>query len=228
MIVEDIRCALQRDPAARSWYEVMFTYSGLHAIWFYRLSHWLWVKKLYYLARWLSQITRWITGVEIHPAAKIGRRFFIDHGMGVVIGETTEIGDDVTFYHGVTMGGVSLEKGKRHPTLGNKVVVGAGAKVLGAIEIGGGSRIGANAVVVKSVPPESVVVGIPGQVIRRTQNRIDDVPDLHHDRLPDTIGTALQQVLSRVERLEEQVHIHKNEHIKRDEHGDWVGSDFSI
>lgn len=228
MIVEDIRCALQRDPAARSWYEVMFTYSGLHAIWFYRLSHWLWVKKLYYLARWLSQITRWITGVEIHPAAKIGRRFFIDHGMGVVIGETTEIGDDVTFYHGVTMGGVSLEKGKRHPTLGNKVVVGAGAKVLGAIEIGGGSRIGANAVVVKSVPSESVVVGIPGQVIRRTQNRIDDVPDLHHDRLPDTIGTALQQVLSRVERLEEQVHIHKNEHIKRDEHGDWVGSDFSI
>ena len=228
MIVEDIRCALHRDPAARNWFSVLFNYSGLHAIWLYRLSHWLWVKKLHFLARWLSQFARWVTGVEIHPGAEIGRRFFIDHGMGVVIGETTEIGDDVTFYHGVTMGGVSLEKGKRHPTLGNKVVVGAGAKVLGAIEIGEGSRIGANAVVVKSVPPESVVVGIPGQIVRRTKKRVDDAPDLDHDRLPDTIGAALQQVLARVERLEEQVHLHENGHIKRDEHGYWVGSDFSI
>jgi serine O-acetyltransferase len=228
MILEDIRCALHRDPAARNWFEVLVNYAGLHAIWFYRISHWLWNKKFHLLARSLSQFARWITGVEIHPGAKIGRRFFIDHGMGVVIGETTEIGDDVTFYHGVTMGGVSLEKGKRHPTLGNKVVVGAGAKVLGAIEIGGGSRIGANAVVVKSVPAESVVVGIPGQIVKRSHKRISDAPDLHHDLLPDTIGSALQQVMARVDRLEDQMHLHENGHINIDENGYWVGSDFSI
>lgn len=228
MIIEDIRCAIQRDPAARNWFEVLVNYSGLHAIWFYRVTHWLWVKKVYFLARWLSQFARWLTGVEIHPGAVIGRRFFIDHGMGVVIGETSEIGDDVTFYHGVTMGGVSLEKGKRHPTLGNRVVVGAGAKVLGAIEIGECSRIGANAVVVKSVPPESVVVGIPGQVVKRSKKQISDVPDFHHDRLPDTIGSALQQVMARLDRLEDQMHLRENGHIKIDEEGYWVGSDFSI
>jgi len=228
MIIEDIRCALHRDPAARNWFEVLVNYSGLHAIWFYRISHWLWMRKTYFLARWLSQFARWFTGVEIHPGAVIGRRFFIDHGMGVVIGETTKIGNDVTFYHGVTMGGVSLEKGKRHPTLGDKVVVGAGAKVLGAIEIGNGSRIGANAVVVKSVPPESVVVGIPGQIVKRSHKRIDDKPDLHHDRLPDTIGAAIKQVMARMDRIEEQMHVHENGHIKVDEEGFWVGSDFSI
>jgi serine O-acetyltransferase len=228
MIIEDIRCALHRDPAARNWFEVLVNYSGLHAIWFYRITHWLWMRKLYLPARWLSQVARWLTGVEIHPGAVIGRRFFIDHGMGVVIGETTEIGNDVTFYHGVTMGGVSLEKGKRHPTLGNKVVVGAGAKVLGAIEIGDGSRIGANAVVVKSVPPESVVVGIPGQIVKRSQKRIDDTPDLHHDLLPDTIGVALKQVMARMDRIEEQMHVQENGHISVDEQGYWVGSDFSI
>jgi serine O-acetyltransferase len=228
MIIEDIRCALHRDPAARNWFEVLVNYSGLHAIWFYRITHWLWMRKLYLPARWLSQVARWLTGVEIHPGAVIGRRFFIDHGMGVVIGETTEIGNDVTFYHGVTMGGVSLEKGKRHPTLGNKVVVGAGAKVLGAIEIGDGSRIGANAVVVKSVPPESVVVGIPGQIVKRSQKRIDDTPDLHHDLLPDTIGAALKQVMARMDRIEEQMHVQENGHISVDEQGYWVGSDFSI
>lgn len=228
MIIEDIRCALHRDPAARNWFEVLVNYSGLHAIWFYRITHWLWMRKLYLPARWLSQVARWLTGVEIHPGAVIGRRFFIDHGMGVVIGETTEIGNDVTFYHGVTMGGVSLEKGKRHPTLGNKVVVGAGAKVLGAIEIGDGSRIGANAVVVKSVPPESVVIGIPGQIVKRSQKRIDDTPDLHHDLLPDTIGAALKQVMARMDRIEEQMHVQENGHISVDEQGYWVGSDFSI
>jgi serine O-acetyltransferase len=228
MIIEDIRCALHRDPAARNWFEVLVNYSGLHAIWFYRITHWLWMRKLYLPARWLSQVARWLTGVEIHPGAVIGRRFFIDHGMGVVIGETTEIGNDVTFYHGVTMGGVSLEKGKRHPTLGNKVVVGAGAKVLGAIEIGDGSRIGANAVVVKSVPPESVVIGIPGQIVKRSQKRIDDTPDLHHDLLPDTIGVALKQVMARMDRIEEQMHVQENGHISVDEQGYWVGSDFSI
>lgn len=228
MIFEDIRCALHRDPAARNWFEVLVNYSGLHAIWLYRITHWLWMRKLYLPARWLSQVARWLTGVEIHPGAVIGRRFFIDHGMGVVIGETTEIGNDVTFYHGVTMGGVSLEKGKRHPTLGNKVVVGAGAKVLGAIEIGDGSRIGANAVVVKSVPPESVVVGIPGQIVKRSHKRINDRPDLHHDLLPDTIGAAIKQVMARMDRIEEQMHVQENGHIRVDEQGYWVGSDFSI
>ncbi len=228
MIIEDIRCAIHRDPAARNWFEVLVNYSGLHAIWFYRITHWLWTRKIFFPARWLSQVARWLTGVEIHPGAVIGRRFFIDHGMGVVIGETSEIGNDVTFYHGVTMGGVSLEKGKRHPTLGDKVVVGAGAKVLGAIEIGDGSRIGANAVVVKSVPPESVVVGIPGQIVKRTQKRISDTPDLHHDLLPDTIGSALKQVMARMDRIEEQMHVQENGHIRVDEEGYWVGSDFSI
>ena len=228
MIIEDIRCAIHRDPAARNWLEVLVNYSGLHAIWFYRITHWLWMRKIYLPARWLSQVARWLTGVEIHPGAVIGRRFFIDHGMGVVIGETSEIGNDVTFYHGVTMGGVSLEKGKRHPTLGDKVVVGAGAKVLGAIEIGDGSRIGANAVVVKSVPPESVVVGIPGQIVKRSQKRISDAPDLHHDLLPDTIGSALKQVMARMDRIEEQMHVQENGHIRVDEQGYWVGSDFSI
>ena len=228
MILEDIRCALQRDPAARNWFEVLVNYAGLHAIWFYRVNHWLWKHKIYFLARLFSQAARWLTGIEIHPGAIIGRRFFIDHGMGVVIGETAEIGNDVTLYHGVTLGGVSLEKGKRHPTLGDNVVVGAGAKVLGAIEIGAGSRIGANAVVVKPVPPDSVVVGIPGQVVKRTEKRTSDRPDLHHDRLPDTLGQTLQQVISRLNQLEEQMHMHQNGQIKQDEEGYWIGSDFSI
>ena len=228
MIIEDIRCALNRDPAARNMIEILVNYSGLHAIWIYRVSHWLWQHKLFLIARSLSQFARWATGVEIHPGAFIGRRFFIDHGMGVVIGETAEIGDDVTLYHGVTLGGVSLEKGKRHPTLGEGVVVGAGAKILGAIEIGKDSRIGANAVVVKPVPPDSVVVGIPGQVVRRMEKVADGVPDLQHDRLPDTLGEALREVMARLERLEEGTHIHKNGKIETDEEGYWTGSDFSI
>jgi serine O-acetyltransferase len=228
MIVEDIRCALQRDPAARNWFEVLFNYSGLHAIWGYRVTHWLWTKKIHFLARWLSQLIRWLTGIEIHPGAVIGRRFFIDHGMGVVIGETAEVGDDVTLYHGVTLGGVSLEKGKRHPTLGNKVVVGAGAKILGAIEIGERSRVGANAVVVKAVPPESVVVGIPGQIVKRSLELSNGSPDLHHDRLPDTIGQSLQEVLIRLDYLEAKLQVHEEPHLHKDEEGYWIGSDFSI
>ena len=228
MFVEDIRCALHRDPAARNWFEVLVNYSGLHAIWIYRISHFLWKHKIYFFARWLSQLGRWLTGVEIHPGAVIGRRFFIDHGMGVVIGETSEIGNDVTLYHGVTLGGVNLEKGKRHPTLGDKVVVGAGAKILGAIEIGAGSRVGANAVVVKPVPPESVVVGIPGQIVKRSKERAGDLPDLHHDRLPDTLGEALRQVIARLDRMEEHIHIHEDHPIETDEEGIWIGSDFSI
>ena len=228
MIKEDIRCALNRDPAARNMIEVLTNYSGLHAIWIYRVTHWMWQHKWFFIARSLSQFARWATGVEIHPGAIIGRRFFIDHGMGVVIGETSEISDDVTLYHGVTLGGVSLEKGKRHPTLGEGVVVGAGAKILGAIEIGKDSRIGANAVVVKPVPPNSVVVGIPGQVVRRMEKVADGIPDLQHDRLPDTLGEALRQMMARLERLEEDMHIHKNGKIKTDEDGYWIGSDFSI
>jgi len=225
---EDINCALQRDPAARNWFEVLVNYSGLHAVWFYRIAHQLWNYHLYLFARWLSQTARWVTGVEIHPGAAIGRRFFIDHGMGVVIGETSEIGDDVTLYHNVTLGGVSIEKGKRHPSLGDGVVVGAGAKVLGAIEIGSGSRIGANAVVVKSVPPDSIVVGVPGQVVRRKVKTSHEKPDLHHDRLPDTLGEALREVLSRLETLENELDVHTNSHIHIDEEGRWIGRDFSI
>ncbi len=165
----DIQSIFERDPAARSVLEILLCYPGLHAVWGHRLSHWLWRHNLKLLARWISQLFRGLTGIEIHPGATIGSNFFIDHGMGVVIGETAEIGDGVTLYHGVTLGGVSLNKGKRHPTLEDNVVVGAGAKVLGAITIGANSRIGANAVVVKTVPPNSVVVGVPGQVVMRSQ-----------------------------------------------------------
>ncbi|MGB9801296.1 MAG: serine O-acetyltransferase, partial [Thermanaerothrix sp.] len=183
---EDIESVFERDPAARTFLEVLLTYPGLHAIWLHRVAHWLWRRRLKLIARWLSTLNRFLTGIEIHPGAKIGRRFFIDHGMGVVIGETAEVGDNVTMYHGVTLGGVSLEKGKRHPTIEDDVVIGAGAKVLGNIVVGRGSRIGANAVVVKSVPPNSVVVGVPGQVVVRSQPR-PAAPDLQHDKLPDAI-----------------------------------------
>ncbi|MDR9498965.1 MAG: serine O-acetyltransferase [Hydrogenovibrio sp.] len=166
-IREDVRCVFARDPAARNTLEVLTTYPGLHAILFYRLTHWLWHKRLKWLSRFVSGLARWLTGIEIHPAAKIGRRFFIDHGMGVVIGETAEIGDDCTLYHGVTLGGTSWQEGKRHPTLGDRVVVGAGAKVLGPIEVGDDARIGSNAVVVKPVPAMRTVVGIPGRVVER-------------------------------------------------------------
>jgi serine O-acetyltransferase len=162
---EDIQCVYERDPAARSAFEILTTYPGIHAVMMHRLSHRLWGWGLKWLARILSHLARWTTGIEIHPGASIGRRFFIDHGMGVVIGETAEIGDDCTLYHGVTLGGTSWEKGKRHPTLRDGVVVGAGAKILGPIEIGEGARIGSNSVVVKPVPDGATVVGIPGHVM---------------------------------------------------------------
>jgi serine O-acetyltransferase len=164
---EDIRCVFDRDPAARNTFEVLTTYPGIHALLMHRASHGLWKLGLKWLARWLSGVARWFTGIEIHPGAQIGRRFFIDHGMGVVIGETAVIGDDCTLYHGVTLGGTSWQKGKRHPTLGNDVVVGAGAKVLGPIDIADGARIGSNAVVVKPVPAGATVVGVPGRLIER-------------------------------------------------------------
>ncbi|MCB1733628.1 MAG: serine O-acetyltransferase [Gammaproteobacteria bacterium] len=162
---EDINCVFDRDPAARNAFEVLTCYPGLRAVLYHRLAHRLWRADFKWLARWISTVARWLTGIEIHPGAQIGRRFFIDHGMGVVIGETAEIGDDCTLYHGVTLGGTTWLKGKRHPTLGNDVVVGAGAKVLGPIQIGDGARVGSNAVVLKEVPAGGTVVGVPGRMV---------------------------------------------------------------
>lgn len=200
---EDIHSVFDRDPAARSTLEVLFAYPGLHALWGYRAAHWLWRHRLKFLGRFLSHVVRFLTGIEIHPGARIGEKLFIDHGMGVVIGETAEIGSHVTLYHGVTLGGVNLEKGKRHPTIGDNVVIGAGAKVLGAITVDEGSRIGANAVVVKDVPANSVVVGVPGQIVVRSRPK--EAVDLHHDNLPDTIGVSLAAVMSRLDKLEAQL-----------------------
>jgi len=193
-IREDIQSLLNRDPAARSALEVLICYQGLHAVWGYRIAHWFWTHHLYLIGRMISQLVRSLTGIEIHPGATIGPQLFIDHGMGVVIGETAEVGKCVTLYHGVTLGGTSLNKGKRHPTLEDHVVVGAGAKVLGNIVIGANSRIGANAVVVKSVPPNSVVVGVPGQVVR-SQPRLPALPDLDHNRQSDAIGITVAQLV---------------------------------
>jgi serine O-acetyltransferase len=202
-IRRDIQSVFERDPAARSVLEVALLYPGLHALWAHRVAHWLWQHNLKLLGRWVSQLARGITGIEIHPGAKIGKGFFIDHGMGVVIGETAEIGDNVTLYHGVTLGGTSLNKGKRHPTLEDNVVVGAGAKILGAITIGANSRIGANAVVVRSVPPNSVVVGVPGQIVKRKEERVAPQPDLNHNVMPDMIGASVISLMARVNALEQ-------------------------
>ena len=205
-IRDDIQSVLDRDPAARNWLEVVLCYPGLHAIWLHRLTHRLWYANFRLLGRWLSQVGRWLTGIEIHPGATIGPRLFIDHGMGVVIGETAEIGANVTIYHGVTLGGVSLHTGKRHPTIENDVVIGAGAKVLGAITVGHDTRIGANAVVVKSVQPDMVVVGVPGKPIERTGPAPSARhPDLQHDILPDILSERLDVVLSRLDRIEQAV-----------------------
>lgn len=206
----DIQAVFDRDPAARSSWEIIFCYPGLHAIWFYRLSHWLWMRRRFFLGRFVSHLGRFFTGIEIHPGATIGAGFFIDHGMGVVIGETAEIGDNVTLYHGVTLGGVSWRKEKRHPTLGDHVVVGAGAKVLGPITIGEHSRIGANSVVVKDVPPHSVVVGVPGRSRSRQGPLAEESghEDLQHNRLHDTTMEALQQIMARLAVLEaEKAHL---------------------
>ncbi len=227
----DIHAIFDRDPAARSTLEVLLCYPGLHAVWGHRVSHWLWKHGFKFLGRWVSQLARWLTGIEIHPGATIGDGFFIDHGMGVVIGETAEIGNEVTLYHGVTLGGTSLAKGKRHPTLQDRVVVGAGAKVLGAITVGADSRIGANAVVVKSVPPNSVVVGVPGQPVRRSHAHMaGDAPDLDHTLLPDMIGASVISLMARMDALEKIVTgrepVAFGPHVP--ENGSWRGDDFSI
>lgn len=166
LLKEDVKCVFDRDPAARNFVDVLTCYSGVHAILFHRLNHWMWGRGLRWPARFLGNIARWLTGIEIHPGASIGRRFFVDHGTGVVIGETAEIGDDVTLYQGVTLGGRTLNKGKRHPTLGNNVVVGAGAKILGPFTVEDDARIGSNAVVLDPVPAGATVVGVPGRVVR--------------------------------------------------------------
>jgi serine O-acetyltransferase len=229
----DIQSVLDRDPAARSRLEIFLCYPGLHTIWVHRLTHFLWKREFKLLARLLSQITRSITGIEIHPGATIGRNFFIDHGMGVVIGETAEIGENVTIYHGVTLGGTSLHKTKRHPTIEDHVVIGAGAKVLGAITIGTHSRIGANAVVVKSTPPDSVVVGVPGQIVVRDRPAVhspNEKEDMEHGSLPDTIGETLVALITHVEALEKRINggVAYGPALHSPDNGIWHGEDFAI
>jgi len=198
---EDLRTVFDEDPAARSTLEVLFCYPGLHALWLHRVAHFHWRHRMRLIGRMISHVNRFATGIEIHPGATIGRRFFIDHGMGVVIGETTEIGDNVLLYQGVVLGGTSHEKRKRHPTIGNNVVVGAGATVLGAITIGDGARIGAGSVVVQPVPPHSVVVGVPGRVAEAEKPALA----LEHGTLPDPVKEAIEHVLKNEQQLAERL-----------------------
>ena len=200
---EDIETVFEKDPAAKNILEVLLCYPGLHSIWFHRVAHWFYKKKFYTTARIISHISRHLTDIEIHPGAKIGRRFLIDHGMGVVIGETAEIGDDVLIYQGVVLGGTSLEKKKRHPTLGNNTEVGAGAIVLGAIEIGDGARIGAGSVVIHDVPPGATVVGVPGRIGMGFSGK--EIHDLEHGKLPDPIAEAIRFIVKEHEKLEERI-----------------------
>jgi len=197
---EDIQAVFERDPAARSTLEVVLAYPGIHAIWSYRIAHWLWNHHLKLLGRLVSEAARFVNGIEIHPGAKIGRRLFIDHGMGVVIGETTEIGDDVLIYQGVSLAGTSLKKEKRHPTIEDHVMVSTGASVIGPVTIGHHSRIGAGAVVVSSAPPYSTIVGIPGKVIERESAR-HEVAELDHAKLPDPVARAMSQLVEKIDRL---------------------------
>ena len=205
-IREDVATVRERDPAAKSRLEVFLCYSGLHAVWFYRINHWLWNHGFWLLARWLSQVARFLTGIEIHPGAKIGRRLFIDHGLGVVIGETAIVGDDVTLYQGVTLGGTGKEHGKRHPTIEDEVVIGGGAKVLGNITVGRNCRIGAGSVVLRNVPENSTVVGVPGHIIFRNGERVVITdPKQINDPLSEAlaaVATEVNKLRDRVQRLE--------------------------
>ena len=201
-IREDVATVQERDPAARSRLEVFLCYSGLHAVWFYRINHWLWNHGFWLLARWLSQVACFLTGIEIHPGAKIGRRLFIDHGLGVVIGETAIVGDDVTLYQGVTLGGTGKEHGKRHPTIEDDVVIGSGAKVLGNITVGRNCRIGAGSVVLRSVPENSTVVGVPGHIIFRNGERVVITDP---KQINDPLSEALAAVATEVNRLRDRV-----------------------
>src|SRR6201984_401462 len=205
LIREDVTNVMDHDPAAKSRLEVFFCYAGLHAVWFYRMNHWLWNHGLFLLARWLSEIARWLTGIEIHPGAEIGHRLFIDHGMGVVIGETSVVGDDVTLYQGVTLGGTGKDKGKRHPTLGNGVVVGTGAKVLGNITVGDNCRVGAGSVVLRSIPDNSTIVGVPGHIVLRNGKRvvISDPKEIS-----DPMSDVFIRLAAEVHQIREQLQEH--------------------
>ncbi|MBS3669774.1 MULTISPECIES: serine O-acetyltransferase [Halomonadaceae] len=220
---EDINSVFDRDPAARNFLEVLTNYPGLHALLLHRCGHWLWKKNLKWLARTLSTFSRWLTGIEIHPGATIGRRFFIDHGMGVVIGETALVGDNVTLYQGVTLGGTSWNKGKRHPTLGDGVIVGAGAKILGPFTVGAGAKIGSNAVVTKEVPPGATVVGIPGKIVKRADPDVEEALDVDPARreaicqkfgfdaygvsqdMPDPVARSMQAMLDHMHAVDERI-----------------------
>lgn len=212
ILKEDIDIIFDQDPAARSYLEVILTYSGLHAVWAHRLAHVFYRKKLYFLARVISQISRFFTGIEIHPGARIGRKFFIDHGMGVVIGETCEIGDNVTVFQGVTLGGTGKEKGKRHPTIENNVLIATGAKVLGSITVGENSKIGAGSVVLKEVPPNSTVVGIPGKVVIQDGVRLQH--KLNHSDLPDPTGDRIYKLEQELIRLKQELQFLQEERSK--------------
>jgi serine O-acetyltransferase len=200
---EDIEVIFEQDPAARSYLEVILTYSGLHAIWAHRIAHWFYKRKLFFIARVISQISRFFTGIEIHPGAKIGRRFFIDHGMGVVIGETCEIGDNVTVYQGVTLGGTGKEKGKRHPTVKDNALIATGAKVLGSITIGENAKVGAGAIVLNDVPDNSTVVGMKARVVIRDGVKIKK--DLNHTDLPDPIADRFKELSDEIARLKKEI-----------------------
>ncbi|QBP39761.1 serine O-acetyltransferase [Paenisporosarcina antarctica] len=210
---EDIEVVFEQDPAARRALEVVLTYSGLHAVWSHRIAHALFKRKFFFLARVVSQVSRFFTGIEIHPGAKIGRRFFIDHGMGVVIGETCEIGNNVTIFQGVTLGGTGKERGKRHPTLHDNVLVASGAKVLGAITIGENSKVGGGSVVLKDVPPNSTVVGIPGTVV--VQDGIKVNRNWDHQDMPDPVGDKCNMLEEKIAILQDQV-AHLNQQIKKE------------
>lgn len=214
---EDVTCVFARDPAARNLPEVLLIYPGVHALLIYRVSHRLWLAGWKFAARWLSFMGRWLTNVDIHPGAKIGRRLFIDHGAGVVIGETAEIGNDVTLYHGVTLGGTSWNKEKRHPTLGSNVLVGAGAKILGPIKLGDNVRVGANSVVNKNVPACCTVVGIPGRIVHRKGVQIQNAfgIELDHHLIPDPVGKALHCLVDRMDKMEKRI-AKANRPVKKD------------
>src|SRR5450631_3216128 len=210
-IREDMAMVMEHDPAAKSRLEVLLCYSGLHAVWFYRVNHWLWHHHFFLLGRWLSQVVRLLTGIEIHPGAEIGHRLFIDHGMGVVIGETAIVGNDVTLYQDVTLGGTGKERGKRHPTLEDNVVVGGGARILGNIVVGKNCRIGAGSVVLRSVPPDSTVVGVPGHIIFREGKRVVITDP---KQINDPLSEALAAVATEVKTLREQVcRLEGREHV---------------
>ena len=215
---EDIASVFENDPAARSKIEVVLTYAGLHAIWLHRMAHFFFKKKLYFIARVISQVSRFFTGIEIHPGATIGRNFFIDHGMGVVIGETCEICDHVTVFQGVTLGGTGKEKGKRHPTIGNYAMIAAGAKVLGNITIGENAKVGSGSVVLKDVPPNSTVVGIPGRVVVKDGRKVK--PDLNHSDLPDPIADRFKKLELQIAKQQEEIERLKLERSRTNDDSD--------